>query len=465
VVGGLALLVSPASGVFAATALGVAWLIWRSPAYGFLAALSMIGVEGSLKLALGAQELPFAISAEVMAAAFIDVSLFGAIAVLVLRDRGRTLRRVWDETARWERVAFGSLGAWLLLSVAQIAQSGDLLQGLMGFRLTQAYVAAALAGLIVLWPGRGRDATLTVLLAIVGAVSAYAAVRVAVGPTIAQINESLTRNYSFSAEVFRAVGSFSSPIGLAGFITPAGAFAVAVAFLRPRYRPLGLAIAACALVAIIASYQRVAIVAFAASLIVMAAYALSQRRVSARSKRAVVVGVASVLAVGAVGTAVAGAVSPVTAERARGLLVPLQDEAIRDRLELWGTTIAAVGEQPLGAGLGQVGRATGPELEATVSADNSYLKVLFEQGVLGGFLFVVGVIGAAIAVGRRLAGGSGPDWALGVAALCGFVAFLVMMVTGEYIESPGKVLAWTLLGVAAAQAFGSSSHARSGEPS
>lgn len=433
----------------------VALLIWRLPAYGFLAAIFLVGIEGSLKLALAGYEYPFSVSSEALGAAFIDVSLFGAIAVLVLRDRGRTLRSVWDETTRLERVAFGSLGAWLLLSIAQIAQSGDLLQRLMGFRLTQAYVAAALAGLIVLWPGRSRDAALTVLLAILGAVSAYAAVRVAVGPTVAQVNESLARNYTFSAEVFRAVGSFSSSPGLAGFITPAGGFAVAVAFLRPRYRPLGLAIAACALLAIIASYQRVAIVAFVASLIVMAAYALSRSRVSVRGKRAVVVGVASVLAAGAVGIAVASSVSLETAERARGLLMPLRDQAIQDRLELWGTTIAAVGEQPLGAGLGQVGRATGPELEVTVTTDNSYLKVLFEQGVVGGFLFVIGVIGAAIAVGRRLAGGSGPDWALGVAALCGFVAFLVMMVTGEYIESPGKVLAWTLLGVAVAQAFGS----------
>jgi hypothetical protein len=43
---------------------------------------------------------------------------------------------------------------------------------------------------------------------------------------------------------------------------------------------------------------------------------------------------------------------------------------------------------------------------------------------------------------------------LGVAALCGFVAFLLLCVMGEYIEQPGKALAWTLLGIASWEAYG-----------
>ena len=36
----------------------------------------------------------------------------------------------------------------------------------------------------------------------------------------------------------------------------------------------------------------------------------------------------------------------------------------------------------------------------------------------------------------------------------GFFSFIIVAIAGEYIEQPGKVLAWTFLGVAAYQAWG-----------
>jgi hypothetical protein len=41
-----------------------------------------------------------------------------------------------------------------------------------------------------------------------------------------------------------------------------------------------------------------------------------------------------------------------------------------------------------------------------------------------------------------------------VAALAGFIGFLVLCLMGEYIEQPGKAFAWALLGIASWEAFG-----------
>jgi O-antigen ligase len=98
-----------------------------------------------------------------------------------------------------------------------------------------------------------------------------------------------------------------------------------------------------------------------------------------------------------------------------------------------------------------------------VTADNSYLKILREQGLPGGVLFLVGVLGLTAVVARRLRRVDRDARVLGLAALCGFVAFLILSGTGEYVEQPGKAFAWTLLGVAIAQAWsagGDRSHER-----
>ena len=55
----------------------------------------------------------------------------------------------------------------------------------------------------------------------------------------------------------------------------------------------------------------------------------------------------------------------------------------RTRFDHWGNTLEKVADEPLGTGLGTVGRATA-EGRRAVFTDNSYLKVLREQGIPGG---------------------------------------------------------------------------------
>ena len=86
--------------------------------------------------------------------------------------------------------------------------------------------------------------------------------------------------------------------------------------------------------------------------------------------------------------------------------------------------------------------------------DNSYLKVLDEQGIAIGLLFIVGILGSALLLGRKLARAGPLREPVAVAALCAFVAFLTVCFLGEYIEWPGKVLAWTMLGIGLLHGYG-----------
>ncbi|MGH2726837.1 MAG: O-antigen ligase family protein, partial [Actinomycetota bacterium] len=175
-----------------------------------------------------------------------------------------------------------------------------------------------------------------------------------------------------------------------------------------------------------------------------------QGRWTRRRKVVLVSVIAGVLVVGGVGTAIASQASPDLRERARGFLHPLEDESVKLRLETWKDTLGEVRQHPLGTGVGSVGRAStyGRGDVKAIIADNSYLKILREQGWLGGPMFVVGIVVLLIALTLTLLDRSRPPHPIGLAALAGAFAFLVLGLAGEYVEQPGKVLAWLFLGIA-----------------
>ncbi len=162
--------------------------------------------------------------------------------------------------------------------------------------------------------------------------------------------------------------------------------------------------------------------------------------------------VAVLFAGGAGATVVASSASPQVHRRVDAVVHPERDLSLRMRLGTWSRMVDAVWKHPAGSGLGTVGRASGIGDAATVTADQSYLKILREQGLAIGSLFVLGVLTVCLAIVRGLCRCAGEARPLGVAALAGFVSFLVLAAFGEYVEQPGKVLAWTLLGIAAWQA-------------
>lgn len=425
----------------------------RAPVAGFLLALVVVGCEGLLKARLVAEDVPSGLEVGALA---IDFTLAVASASLLWRDRGASLRTTWGAGGRAEHVFWGLLAAWLALSVVQIPFSPRIVDAVQGLRLTQAYFLLVLVGIALVPVARGRDWVRGLLWAMTP-IAAYAAFRAAVDPPAWVTDYSYERTpMNQFGELLRDVGSFSSVVALASFLVPVAVFSLVLGALRPRYRLHAWVVFALSTVAVIDSYVRIAIVAIAAGVAVVGLLLLVSRGVTGRAKVTAVL-IALAVAGGLYGSAVlAGGASSSTETRAKGLSDPLADQSLKIRWKTWSRSVNKIRHEPLGTGLGTVGHAT-QEGRRESFTDNSYLKVFQEQGLLGGLLFTLGVIGTAVLVGRRLARGRPTDDPVAIAALAAFVSFLVLCVLGEYIEQAGKAVAWTLLGVALWSAYGASS--------
>jgi hypothetical protein len=449
----LALAIYPASVALAAVVAGVLALARRRPAAGFAVAVMLFGFEGSVKILLGLESTPLPGGNRAAGAAALDLMLFGSLAAVLWRDRLRAPRAVWAAVTGAERIGIGVIGAWLALSLLQIAQGGDLGRGLHGFRLFQAYTLVALGSLTVFAQPGMRAVATRVALGMGLIVSLYAAVRVAIGPSEAERAYALalptTTQYG---DKVRAIGSFTSAVGLSSFMTPLATFALVLGLLKPGLRRLAWAVGVLALIAVIGSYSRAALlgVAFGLAcsvLVVFLAADLPRRRKLASGAVALAVGVG---AYG--GLLVASHASPQLRERARGVLNPFDDESMRLRVATWRRNFEDALRHPVGEGVGAVGAASSLDSGKVRTADNSFLKILVEQGVLGLALFAAGMGAAALLLARRLRHAAAESRALGLAALAGFVSFLGLSLAGESVEQPGKVVAWGLLGIAAAVA-------------
>jgi O-Antigen ligase len=422
------------------------------PGYAFVLALLLFCAEGSIKALLTADGVPFS-TPTAMGAASIDFALLAAVGGLIASDRGESLRRTWEGTATLGRLGVVLLACWLLLSVAQIFQSGDVNQGVQGFRLTQAYVAVALAGATLL--ARDRHSNLFALVSALAIVSAYAGVRALVGPSDFEREYALSREgvTEFElGEIFRTVGSFSGAVGLASFAVPATVFAFGIFLRLPRYRlPAGLCLLG-ALVAIAGTYGRSAAVAAGAGMLLSAVLLRFFFPAGVRATALTFGAAAASIAALVLGVAIASSLASETRSRAKGIVDPGEDPSLSIRLQTWRETLERVDDHPFGSGLGTVGHASSRG-GRTITTDSSYLKILREQGIPGLALFVAGLGALCIAVLAGLQRAPPERRAFGVAALAGFVSFLALAATAEYVEQPGKVLAWTLLGISVWSAF------------
>jgi O-antigen ligase len=123
------------------------------------------------------------------------------------------------------------------------------------------------------------------------------------------------------------------------------------------------------------------------------------------------------------------------------------------RFDTWRELLGTVDEHPFGHGLGTVGAASSDGSGEVTTADNSFLKLLVEQGIPGAALFLAALFGGIVLLARRLVRVGGDRGAAGVASLGAFVGFLALSTTGEYVEQPGKAAAWALLGIAVGAAL------------
>ncbi len=440
----------------------VAALAWYAPPFGLVGAVLLYGLEGVIKVGLGRELARVGVNPDAVGAAFIDLALIIAGLGLVRHDRGRTLRTIWDHAGRWAHIGLALLAAWLVLSLAQMALTDDFANALAGFRLTQAYLLAVLAGMMLL-ATRRPERVLTALVAVLLVLAAYAAVRGVAGPTdgerVAALGRATTPLVPIEAGViFRNTGSFSSAIGLVSFLAPAGVFLLILGLSLMRLRLAAWIGVALVLVALVGSHVRAGLIAITLGAVCAGALLIFMSGLARRTK--VALGLASVpllvilLVLGALATTTASGGSEQVAQRSAWVLNPLSDPSLELRFERWREALSSVKADPLGTGVGTVGGATVDENATATFADNSYIKILKEQGPLGAVAFVLGILATFAAVAAGISRRAGPRRAVGIAALSACVSFFVLLSSSEAIEQPGKVLAWLFLGIALWAAFG-----------
>jgi hypothetical protein len=449
---GACLLVWPLAAVVLAVAALVAAVALRAPVPAFLAALLVLGSEGVLKARLAAEGVP---SAEPTGALVADVLLALALVGLVALDRGRSVAAVWRGAGRAERVVWSVLGAWLVASVVQVPLSPNLTDAVQGLRLTQGYLPLVVAGIVLFATPDEGGRRLRALLWVFAVVAGYAALLAVVDPPAWHVSYAFERSPHVNfGDVIRDFGSFSSVIALASFLVPVAVFALVVALLRPDVRLLGTTVFLLASIGVVASYVRIGLVALGVGAAV-AVCALVVGRATATRTKILAVGAVIVAAGGVYAGAIAASgVTSRTETRAQGLRDPLADQSIKDRLDTWRTSLRTTRDNLLtGTGIGTVGHAT------TVGrtnryTDNAFLKILQEQGVVLGAMFIAGIFGAVALAARRLVRLGAAERPVAVAALGAVAAFLTLCLLGEYIEQAGKAVFWSMLGVLLWFAYG-----------
>lgn len=429
----------------------------RAPPFALVGAILFYGLEGAIKVGL-ARELPdLGVTPAAFGAAVIDLVFLVAVLGILRQDRARSLLAIWRSPARWIRVAIVLLGAWIAISFVQLSVAGDLDTALAGFRLTQAYVLAALAGAMLL-PRCRHDHLVAALAAVLLVIGAYAAFRAVAGPSESEQAAAFARSTtplvpSEDGVIFRNTGSFSSAIGLASFLVPAAVFLFAAGLFFVRLRAAAWIGFALMVVALVGSHVRTSLLAIAGGVLLAAALLTFASRLPARRKIVLAVaGIPLLIVLVAAGALVPNAVSggsEAIGERSAGLLRPLSDASLTTRLDRWDRSLEVAQAHPFGTGIGTVGSATIDEQGTVQSfADNSYLKVLEEQGLLGAIPFILGLCVAFVALAVRLARSEMPLRGVGAAAVAGSASFFLLAWTSEAIEQPGKVLSWLLLGIA-----------------
>ncbi len=134
--------------------------------------------------------------------------------------------------------------------------------------------------------------------------------------------------------------------------------------------------------------------------------------------------------------------------------------SFQDRTLSWGDRVDRFAENPFGTGIGTTGAAaekaaklnfTDPD--ATYVPDNSWLKVMFELGVFGVWIFVVMLVSILIATraAERRSHGIDRDFINGVTAQ--LLAIMTAAIVATYFElSPMDPLFWLMISIVATMA-------------
>ena len=347
---------------------------------------------------------------------------------------------------------------YIALSLVEVFTAAGFQQGADSFRASGWHELVVFGVALACWR-EGTDLRIAkAIVAIALAASAYAVLRLVIGPADRELGLGIVTANNFIGDRLGLIGSFPTRHSLGPWMAVAAPFCVGCAlFLRGHWRRAAVAAAVLCGIAVIGSEVRVALVAaVAATLAVGFAAKASPAFPRVRGQTVAALAVAAVVVGGVALAATTSSTGDDSAERFSVLLTPSQDQSYREHLDKWGRALEDIGEHPFGQGLGSAGLIGEREGRFLSSADpgldSSYLKVAYEQGMFVMAFFVFGLLLLAFELGRaggRLASPAAAG--LAIAACGSLVALVIEFGTALYVQSVVVLAGWCMVGLGVAQ--------------
>ncbi len=402
--------------------------VLRRPQFGLLALAALTPFDGLLQLVPGPALL----------AGWKEALLLLTLAVAVVRGRRGPSAPRGRHLPWWPALAVLVVGG----SLSALVGAG--LLGVLAIKITFFWTLT----LVVLWcapfTAADRDALVSVVMA-VGVVTAVVGLaQQAVGPEfLVDLGYRYDREVRFASGYLRSFSTFVQPFPFALYLVLCLLVGGAVALAEPR-RPRN---------AIFLLTTPVLVLGMATSIVRAGALAL-------------VVGVLWLVllrhrrwlwAVGALGVVGAGGV--LVALPAGALSAALSPSSFLQRTGSWSRALADIVAAPLGHGLGTTGSAAerialaAGDIAPTDQPDNYYVKILFELGPLGLWLFLLLLISALWWSARLARSLPGRDGALSLGVSASVASVVASSVVATYFEIfPLDYHFWLLLGCLACAA-------------
>jgi hypothetical protein len=375
----------------------------------------------------------------------IDVPLVGLVAATVWR-------RWIDGDAGLSRMPLAVLLAlaYLVISAVQGVLSPDLTLAQRAFRSTAWQVAILPAVALAGWSLATKLRIVRGYLVLIALVTAYAVLRLAVGPADAEREATLALAPTLLPD--GELGLFGSTLTrhqLAAWCGIALPFALAAALVWDgSWRWFSIGVAGLTAISLIGTETRGGFVgATVGCAVVLGLFAMG--RYPGPRLRRTLLPVAIVLAgvaIGYLATDDSESGADRTVERYTAIAAPTEDPAFDSRLDSWRVTAEEIPKEPLGHGFGTGGLAV----------ENAYLRVGYDQGPLVMLLFVALVVVVVLGLGAAALARRDRSASLISLACCGaFTAAVVIAIVTNAFEV--TLAAWTLAGLGIA---GSRSPAR-----
>ncbi len=352
-------------------------------------------------------------------------------------------------------VSLALLALYLLASLVSVLGVSDLTQGAQSFRISCWTMAAVPVVALVLEGRRQRVLAHRTFLVLAAAAAAYAMLRWAIGPSHRE--EEIVRRagvYVLLDGELKLFGAQGSPfvLGVWASVVVPFCLASALAPIGTLWRGVALAGAIMAGLAIGPTGSRASIAAAGAGMVTVLTLLAFGRGFRGRRALPLALGAIVVLASGGAFVASKLADKGVSGQRFRGLLNPSRDLPFQERIVKWKTILADIDEYPAGHGLGSSGEAEQRYARfaspATLVTDSVYVKVAYDQGVVGLILFIAVLVALLAHLARQALTRTDPfEATVALGACAALVAFATAMVANDHTEQLAALAVWAIVGL------------------